>query len=161
MSDHERIREVVYRYARGIDRRDLDAVRACYHADATDDHGTYSGGVDGFIDFVRDELERWPVTTHFIGNVLIELHGRRARVESYAHVTHRGHPRDDGSVRDLTSGVRYVDDFEERDGEWRIARRGCVNDWNNLSVIPASASLPDSPYARPGHYPDDPVYAPI
>ncbi|MEY3566868.1 MAG: hypothetical protein RLZ19_882, partial [Actinomycetota bacterium] len=39
----EHIRDVVYRYARGVDRRDFDLVRSCYHPDATDDHGPFTG----------------------------------------------------------------------------------------------------------------------
>lgn len=160
MTDHEQIRTVVYRYARAIDRRDFDSVRSCYHADATDDHGDYRGGVDGFIEFVREQLARWSVTSHFIGNVLMEIDGDRARVESYAHVTHRGLPRPDGSVRDLTSGVRYVDDFERREGEWRIAARVVVNDWNRVTLITDEASLAPTNYTRPLPFPDDPVYRP-
>ena len=160
MSDIEEIRAVVYRYARGIDRCDFDLVRSCYFADATDDHGDYRGGVDGFIDFVREQLTRWSVTSHFIGNVLIDIDGDRARVESYAIATHRGHPKPDGSVRDLTSGVRYVDDFERRDGEWRIASRVVVNDWNRVSLISDAASLSSTNYAQPLPFPHDPVYHP-
>jgi len=160
VTDHEQIREVVYRYARGIDRRHFELVRSCYHPNATDDHGDYSGGVDGFIEFLHEQLERWAVTSHFIGNVHIEIDGDWARVESYAQATHRGHPRPDGSVRDLTSGARYVDDFERRGGEWRIARRVVVNDWNRVSLITDTASLATSSYAQPGRFPDDPVFAP-
>lgn len=160
MTDHEQIREVVYRYARGIDRRHLDLVRSCYHADATDDHGDYSGDVDGLIGFLREQLARWSVTSHLIGNVHIAADGDWARVESYTLATHRGHPRTDGSVRDLTSGVRYVDDFERRAGEWRIARRVVVNDWNRVSLITDAASLTPTSYAQPGRFPDDPVFAP-
>ena len=34
------IRRTLYRYCRGIDRRGFELVRACYHSDALDDHGT-------------------------------------------------------------------------------------------------------------------------
>jgi hypothetical protein len=39
--------------SRGVDRFDVDAVRACYWPDGTDDHGSFVGGVDsggGFAD---------------------------------------------------------------------------------------------------------------
>jgi hypothetical protein len=39
--DQFAIRDLLLRYARGIDRRDLDLVRSCYHADAVDEHGSY------------------------------------------------------------------------------------------------------------------------
>ena len=45
----QQIADVIYRYARGIDRLDLELVRACYHPDAYDDHGSMGGTVDEFI----------------------------------------------------------------------------------------------------------------
>uniref|UniRef100_UPI001952E840 nuclear transport factor 2 family protein n=1 Tax=Stenotrophomonas maltophilia TaxID=40324 RepID=UPI001952E840 len=47
--DKDAIRECLYRYCRGIDRQDEDALRASYWPDATDRHGPYSGSADGFI----------------------------------------------------------------------------------------------------------------
>ncbi len=52
--DRELIRDLVQRYARGVDRRDFELVRSCYHADAIDEHGPYVGGVDGFVEFLRE-----------------------------------------------------------------------------------------------------------
>ena len=52
--DREQIRDVIYRYARGVDRRDYELVRSCYHPNATDDHGSYKGDVDGFITWLGD-----------------------------------------------------------------------------------------------------------
>ena len=34
LADRLEIRDVVYRYCRGIDRREYDLVRSCYHHDA-------------------------------------------------------------------------------------------------------------------------------
>ena len=39
----QEITDVVYRYARGIDRLDFELVRSCYHPDAYDDHGAFKG----------------------------------------------------------------------------------------------------------------------
>ena len=44
--DKQEIEEVVLRYCRGIDRRDFDLVRSCYHPDARDRHGSFDGTVD-------------------------------------------------------------------------------------------------------------------
>ncbi len=40
------IYELQCRYCRGIDRMDQALVRSCYHPDATDEHGSFSGGVE-------------------------------------------------------------------------------------------------------------------
>jgi len=37
--DKDQIRDLMSRYARGVDRGDWDLVRDTYHTDATDDHG--------------------------------------------------------------------------------------------------------------------------
>jgi hypothetical protein len=39
----QQTRDACYRYCRGVDRRDVELVRSCYHPDATDHHGEYHG----------------------------------------------------------------------------------------------------------------------
>ena len=45
--DKDEIRDLISRYARGVDRADWDLVRDTYHPDATDDHGDYKGEWEG------------------------------------------------------------------------------------------------------------------
>ena len=40
--DREEIRDLMMRYARGVDRGDWETVRAVYHPDARDDHGDFA-----------------------------------------------------------------------------------------------------------------------
>jgi hypothetical protein len=64
---------------------------------------------------------------HTIGNILIRIHGDHADVESYYHGYHR---LNDGVKHfDSIQAGRYVDRFEKRDDEWRIANRKVVVDW--------------------------------
>jgi hypothetical protein len=134
------IRDVYYRYCRGIDRRQYELVRSCYHPDAMDNHGDYVGGVDGFIDYIQANLPRFVRTMHFLGNILIEVDGTEARGEAYTLALH--HLRASGSKpeRDFVVALRYVDDFELRHGEWRIANRVCVFEWTRMDP------LGDNPY---------------
>ena len=67
----QEITDVVYRYARGIDRMDFELVRSCYHPDAYDDHGAFKGNVDEFISMVEDFMPRWTATMHFMGNLKV------------------------------------------------------------------------------------------
>lgn len=130
------IERVLHAYARGIDRLDLDLVRSCYWPDATDDHGGYTGGVDGFIEFVRGALARFERTNHFLGNrlVTVDLEQGMASAETYCVAYHR--LRNAAGVEcDMTAGLRYVDRFERRDGEWRIARRVCAYDWRRVDDV--------------------------
>jgi 3-phenylpropionate/cinnamic acid dioxygenase small subunit len=73
--------------------------------------------------------ENKPVMQHFIGNVHIDLDGEtRAFVETYILTFARF--AKDGQDFDTFTGARAFDRFEKRDGEWRIAHRRAVFDWN-------------------------------
>jgi hypothetical protein len=125
--DKQAIAEVVLRYCRGIDRMDRELVRSCYHPDATDSHGSFEGGIDAFLDWVWRLLARYESTMHFVGNLLVEPRGDVARAETYGVAYHRSASED--PKLSLTTGFRYVDRFERRDGEWRIAERIAVTEW--------------------------------
>lgn len=136
MEAERAIHRVLLTYCRAADRVDLDLMRSCYWPDATDDHGSYRGGVDGFITFVEGALARFDSTNHVLGNVLIDLEpgGRTARCEATCIAHHRYRDATRRYV-DMTAGLRYVDRFECRDGEWRIARRVCAYDWRRTDPV--------------------------
>lgn len=71
--DKDEIRDLLSRYARGVDRADWDGVRETYHKDAYDDHGDYKGGIDGFIEFGRSRTGGATQVMHFLGECLIEF----------------------------------------------------------------------------------------
>jgi hypothetical protein len=123
------IRRVISRYCRGIDRMDLDLVRSCYHDDAHDEHGSFSGTVDAYLEWVRPLLEKYDATMHLIGNQLVDFDDAdTAWVETYGMSVHRS--ASDKPHLNLSTGFRFVDRFERRDGEWRIAHRVAVPDWS-------------------------------
>ena len=143
LGDRHAIEQVLRSYARAVDRADWELLRAAYHPDATDDHGGYRGGVDGFIDYVVDRHRDLEHSAHHLTNVSIEFAGDDiALVESYCHAFQRFGP---GPQRVLAFGeedpivppgaagarveavLRYVDRFERRDGAWRIAARTVVS----------------------------------
>jgi hypothetical protein len=127
MVDREAIRNCIYRYSRGVDRRDWELVRSVYWPEATDEHLDYSGNADGFIEWAKPKLNAMKQTQHMIGNILIELDGNTAKVESYLYSYHR--LEINGVMRDLVAGGRYLDRFERRGDEWRIAARIAMTDW--------------------------------
>ena len=152
------VERVLLGYARGIDRLDFDLVRACYWPEATDDHGGYSGGVDGFIEFVRGALARFERTNHFLGNLLIDvdLDAGVARAETYC-VAHHRYVDAAGRDADMTAGLRYVDRFERRTDEWRIARRVCAYDWRRTDPVDGDGGFGAS-YTRGLRSSDDIVW---
>ena len=132
--DRREIEDALLRYCRGIDRLDLELVRSCYHADATDSHGGFSGTRDEFVAWVEKLLARFESTMHFVGNSLIEVEGDAAVAETVAIAFHRS--RESKPSLNLIIGVRYVDRFEKRAGAWRIARRVCVTEWSRVDDEP-------------------------
>ncbi|WP_280155362.1 nuclear transport factor 2 family protein [Piscinibacter sp. XHJ-5] len=124
--DKEAIRDCLYRYCRGIDRADEELLRSAYWPDAHDTHGAYVGSANGFIEHALPRLRAGGRGVHQVNNILIELHGDAAAVESsfFALQTNVAAP----TLRTLLCG-RYLDHFERRQGEWRIAARTVVYDW--------------------------------
>jgi hypothetical protein len=127
----DEIRDVLMRYCRGIDRCDPDLVAACYHPGPIDNHGSFQGPADEFarraVEYSRILCE----STYFcLSNAIIEVDGDAARSESYYHsakvLTER---TPEGAVQVRLSGVRNLDKFEKRDGEWRIVKRQLIGEW--------------------------------
>jgi hypothetical protein len=138
------IRRTLDRYCRGVDRRDYDLVRSCYHPDAADDHGGYVGGLDGFIEYIERELEAFETTVHSVTNVLIDSVGdSAARSEAYATAFHRIAASSSKPRRDYLVGFRFLDRFERRGGGWLIASRRIIIDWARMDAVGAGIDLPD------------------
>jgi hypothetical protein len=160
LMDREAIRDCVYRYCRGIDRADEATLRSSYWPDATDQHGIYSGPVEGFFLWAREVFKSGARNVHQVGNILIEPVGAmRAVVESYFLALQRG-PGKDGVVRQFMMAGRYCDLFEKRSGEWRVARRIVTFDWVEEQTAPTeSEQVHFGPRAPIGtRYPSDPIY---
>jgi cation transport regulator ChaB len=130
--DKDEIRDLMSRYARGVDRADWDGVRETYHKDAYDDHGDYKGGTDGFIEFGRSRTNGATQVMHFLGECLIEFASPTvAIVETYFMTAHTLGPEaqrqygatNNGGPVQLSHYGRYADRVEKRDGIWRIAHR--------------------------------------
>ncbi len=137
----QEITEVLYRRARAGDRRDVDLALSCYHEGATEDHEGFAGTA---ADFIRDVSmispgSKAPVVQlwHLIANVLINLDGDEAQVESY-HVALVVRT-DGGEEKQSWIGGRYLDVFAKRDGRWGITKRAVVFDWSRVDA-------PTAPY---------------
>lgn len=125
--DRARIIECIVRLARGEDRRNADLIRSCWWSDATYDYGVQSGDFASYLAWVVPGAEAIRNTQHVLGQTYIEFDGRRARAETHVISYHRV---DLGAGdQDTCIGGRYLDLFEERDGEWRIASRTMLYDW--------------------------------
>jgi ketosteroid isomerase-like protein len=118
--DKDAIRDVISRFCRGCDRRDAEMMASCYHPEAIDDHGMYYGPGVQFFEANEEVDAQVRALHHNLGQSIIEVEGDVAAAETYAIATIDGLP---GSEETVLLNVRYVDRFERRDGEWRIAHR--------------------------------------
>jgi len=159
--DRQAILDCLNRYARGLDRRDLDMLRSVFHEDATDHHGgsmTYHPAAEALItDWETRDIHR-TFSQHLIINTSIDLDGDIAHAESYFQLITGLKPGVKlDQPRLMVGGGRYVDRFERREGAWRIARRVLVLEYG---AALEEAQLPhmltwarrddsDPAYARP------------
>jgi hypothetical protein len=155
--DEAAVRRVHLDYCRGVDRRDWPLVRACYHPDAVDHHGPYTGGIDGFIDWAVSFLDDVESLTHFVANQIVDVDGDVAWHEAYCRSYHRLKATDTSPPVDWVMNVRYLDRMERREGAWKIADRLVVADTNRRDVVVGDPALgPEWNAGSAG--PSDPSY---
>lgn len=152
------IHEVIMRFRQGIDRCDLELLKTVFWQDCVVDYGKMGGAAWEFYATVISARNEMNVTHHQITDALIELDSDKAQVESYVTAYH--YAIEEGKELDMIVGGRYLDTFEQRDGEWRIIKRMFIMDWNQN--IAASARWDEGLHAQfthhGAHYPDDMLY---
>lgn len=121
--------DVLARYVRGVDRADGELLKSCYHADAIEEHaGNYSGNAHEYVTGAMERVRKMGVMQHHLGSSHIEFEGDTAWVETNVWTFLRM-DGDSGAVDTFTGG-RLIDRFELRDGDWKIAHRRTILDWN-------------------------------
>lgn len=141
------IRSRLTQYCTAVDRSNLADLKDVYWPDATDDHGFHSGPAMEFAEMnATRSPEVFHLLHHSVSNIMCRVDGDTADVESKLIAFHR--IRDiqayverllgpsywakfggNANGHDHLVGGRYVDRFERRNGEWRIAVRRSVTDW--------------------------------
>ena len=128
MNDTDELRNLLQRYARAVDDRDLDALRAVFHPDATIEGFRGAQTLDEWLAAMA-EPRTFPTSMHCIGDPLIELgaDADHATLDSYAVVYQLGDTA--AGQDDLTLGMQYRDAVERVDGVWRIRHRVPTTRW--------------------------------
>ncbi|WP_370617426.1 nuclear transport factor 2 family protein [Mumia sp. Pv 4-285] len=158
------IHDLLARYLRAVDRGDVETLRACYLAGATEDHGgVFEGPAAEYVASIAGSLENpRAVTTHAMTNVLVDVDGTTARAESYVLAFARVR-RPDGVVGDTLTSARMVDELGYEDGRWGIRHRALRWDWNHdmeRSEGWVFGMLVDREHMKKSaKYPEDVVYA--
>jgi len=146
--DKQAITEQLYRYCRAVDRADRELLLSCYHPDAIDDHGKFRGTPKEFLAHLEKRTLNPAVgpLQHSLTNILIEIRGDIGYAESYFQsrfVT-------DGKELVMSVG-RYVDRFERRSAEWKIAHRKVILEY-------ARTGFDTSDFVSGARDRDDPSY---
>jgi hypothetical protein len=158
IESHQKIEDVLYRYSRGWDRYDEEALRSCFWPDSQHEHGSFKGKSQDFITKAWPYIGTISLTTHSISNVQIMVEGDRAMSECYFAAHHQRPNSTKDGEEDFFVWGRYLDRFERRGGEWKIAfRHGLSETEQVMTRNPHLAKLPPEQLSR--RKPVDPLYA--
>ena len=128
------VRDLVYGYARGVDRRDLELVRSCFTDDCAYEGSLASGRIADMLAALPAAMGRYRSTLHFMGEPTITIDGNRAQAVTPT-VAYHVLREPAGALRIVA--VRYEDALRRTPGGWRIASRRVVRLWED----DASSSL--------------------
>ena len=154
-ADKLEITEVIYTYAECTDRGDFEALLNCFHPDAQfqyQEEGTPLP-VREFFAAQGDAGAGFRETMHHLSNIIVRVDGDKAKTQSYVlahHVMKEDCPHypplfpNMGREYAVLIGARYVDEFERREGKWKIAYRKLCFEWSAM----AEDSLVSGPLAN-------------
>lgn len=151
ISDRVAIQDLLNIYCRGIDRLDESLIASAYWPDAREDHGIFKGRAEDFAPWIVKYLEEtYSSTAHRLAQSCVQVSGTSASAETYFIALHR--LRGDGGAYFEAVDGRYVDEFQQRDGIWRISSRVVVLDFARKFPVGGSdvEKLPGLTFGRRG-----------
>ena len=138
LMDERAIRNVIYRDCRAKSRADAALMRTCFFEDAQDHHQPmFDIPFKQLADSLEESAPAVGELIQYIAlQILIDIEGEVARVESYVLSNKIFHQRaENGDKIFRQSGMRMLDRFERRNGEWRIAERWFVPEWGYFKEV--------------------------
>jgi hypothetical protein len=165
LEHREAIRDIIIAYAHAIDRRRWNMMQHLFHDDAEFQFGTISGGWQGFVEQARGVIDPCLATQHQLGQIQFGFESDTiCHTETYMtamHTVPAGYPSpevfpDKGKIYSAVIAGRYVDRFELRSGEWRIAKRTGLYDWREFREVEGVALSEVAEEARGYHDQRDP-----
>jgi len=154
--DKERIRDLLARWTRAVDRGDNDAIADCYLAESVDQHGAFLGSGKEFADRPMRRSGALVAKTHTLGQSIIDLDGDQAHCETYFLCPEV--QKIDGELIFVQIQGRYLDVVKKAGGRWLIESRRVVLDWAYEVPDPKPWRALDA-YPRSQLWPDDEVYS--
>jgi SnoaL-like domain len=126
--DRQDILDCLVRFSRAMDRFDRDLFLSAFHPDAIIAAGPFVGGPEALYDWAVPMHDQGQISTHHnLLNHTCDIDGDTAHTETYYLFV--GRNRDDTN---WIAGGRYIDRFERRKGEWRIALRTNAIEWSGM-----------------------------
>jgi len=128
MTPHDAVRELMQRYSRAADDRDIAALTAIFHPQAEITGARGPQTVDEWLETMRGP-RTFPSSMHLVGDPLIDfdVEAVSATVDTYAVVYQLSDPG--SGHNDLTLGIRYLDEAVLHEGRWVIRRRRAQTLW--------------------------------
>ncbi|SMY16664.1 nuclear transport factor 2 family protein [Photobacterium aquimaris] len=134
--DKQDITEVMYRFARALDRVDGALMKNTYWEDAIEEHQDpifpelffYNDNAHKFVEPAMEGFKQLKATQHRISNPLIEVNGDSATAECYVWAYHLH--EENGVDKEGILGGRHQFLFERRNDTWKIKHRSTIFDWN-------------------------------
>ena len=153
--DKQEIHEVLLRQARAFDRRDEALFQTIYHPGAQRlTPAGYLPQPEAQLATVRSYDSERPPSSHILGNHLVEVEGDVAYSEAYFVIVWQS-TEGAGTLTHMRGG-RYLDRFERRNRNWRIAFRIVTDDWTHVGE---GQKLDVARHAFPGRPSlEDPLY---
>jgi ketosteroid isomerase-like protein len=126
VADRIALMDVMLKYAKGVDERDLALYRSVF-ADDVEVHGfarEVFRGADAWAAYVAKALEQYGPTQHMLGPQLATVDGDRASCRTDVQALH--YLRDKPGTT-LTLWATYLTEMRRIGGEWKIARHELVS----------------------------------
>jgi uncharacterized protein (TIGR02246 family) len=121
VADRIALMDVMLRYGKGVDQRDMDLYASCF-ADDVEVVGfgaeTFRGR-DAWVGYVKKALEAYGPTQHMLGPQLATVDGDTAHCRTDVQALHY---MKNEATKTLTLWATYNTDMKRVDGEWKIAR---------------------------------------
>lgn len=145
--DRQAIIDCLRRYARGLDRHDVELESSAFWPDAQVNYGPFSAQRDEFVIHGNEGHEdRYDVHQHHITTQSVDIDGDTAHAETYVIYMLRTKVARGpiGNIQHVGSG-RYIDVLERREGEWRIVLREFLPEMRFAVSSSQLAERPDPP----------------
>jgi len=139
--DKNAIEQVLIRYCDAADTADESLMRSVFHIDGTDEHaGMFSGTIDELAPKMAQMHKKFSFTQHLVSNIVIAVENDSA--SSRCKITAHHRYEQQGKPYHLVAVGRYIDRFEKRKGEWRIAHRTTYMDWHLTQPVDENLPYP-------------------